>query len=162
MVSLSSLGHQRSGIVFDDIHFHHRPYEPFSAYVQSKTANVLFAVEAARRWADDGVTINAVMPGAVMSPGAQAAQNSLTEEQMAAYQAQPGAQEMFWKTPQQGAATSVLLAASPRVNGATGLYFEDCRQGGPPVPGTRAGVAAHALDSAAAEHLWQISTEMIP
>lgn len=62
--------------------------------------------------------------------------------------------------PPQGAATSVLPAASPTVNGATGLYFEDCNQAGPPVPGTRAGVA-HALDPEAAEHLWQICTEMI-
>ncbi len=34
-------------------------------YGQSKTANVLFAVEATRRWADDGITVNALMPGAI-------------------------------------------------------------------------------------------------
>jgi NAD(P)-dependent dehydrogenase (short-subunit alcohol dehydrogenase family) len=53
IVSVSSNAHQTSPIVFDDIHFWHRPYEAWSAYGQSKTANVLFAVEAGRRWADD-------------------------------------------------------------------------------------------------------------
>lgn len=55
IVSLSSTAHMRSPVVFDDIHFAHRDYDPQAAYSQSKTANSLFAVEASRRWADDGV-----------------------------------------------------------------------------------------------------------
>ena len=55
--------HLRSPVVFEDIHFEHRPTSRGSAYGQSKTANVLFAVEATRRWADDGITVNALMPG---------------------------------------------------------------------------------------------------
>ena len=51
MVSVSSSAHLRSPVVFEDIHFLGLPYEPWSAYGQSKTANVLFAVEATRRWA---------------------------------------------------------------------------------------------------------------
>jgi NAD(P)-dependent dehydrogenase (short-subunit alcohol dehydrogenase family) len=65
IVSVSSSAHLRSGIVFDDIHFENRPYDEWSAYGQSKTANVLFAVEATKRWAPDGITANALMPGGI-------------------------------------------------------------------------------------------------
>ena len=65
VVSVSSSAHLRSPVVFDDIHFRSGPYDPWSAYGQSKTANVLFAVEATRRWADDGITVNALMPGGI-------------------------------------------------------------------------------------------------
>jgi NAD(P)-dependent dehydrogenase (short-subunit alcohol dehydrogenase family) len=65
IVSLSSRGHLRSPVVFEDINFSSRPYDPWLAYGQSKTANILFAVEATRRWAGDGITANAVHPGAI-------------------------------------------------------------------------------------------------
>ncbi|MGW0578360.1 SDR family NAD(P)-dependent oxidoreductase [Streptomyces sp. NPDC002920] len=67
VVSVSSSQHRLSPLVFEDVHFEHRPYDPQTAYGQSKTANALFAVEAAKRWAHDGVTINAVMPGVVLT-----------------------------------------------------------------------------------------------
>jgi NAD(P)-dependent dehydrogenase (short-subunit alcohol dehydrogenase family) len=51
IVSVSSSAHLRSPVVFEDIHFEHRPYDPWTAYGQAKTANVLFAVEVAERWA---------------------------------------------------------------------------------------------------------------
>ena len=56
IVSVSSSAHLRSPVVFEDIHFEHRPYDPWIAYGQAKTANVLFAVEASKRWAADGIT----------------------------------------------------------------------------------------------------------
>ena len=65
IVSLSSTAHMRSGIDFEDIHFEHRPYDPQIAYAQSKTANSLFAVEATRQWAADGIFANTVNPGGV-------------------------------------------------------------------------------------------------
>lgn len=63
IVSVSSGGHLRSPVVFDDIDYAFRDYDPFGAYGQSKTANVLFAVEATRRWAAEGILANALMPG---------------------------------------------------------------------------------------------------
>jgi NAD(P)-dependent dehydrogenase (short-subunit alcohol dehydrogenase family) len=63
IVSLSSVGHLRSPVVFDDLDFTSRPYDPGVAYGQSKTANVLFAVEASRRWAAEGIYANAVHAG---------------------------------------------------------------------------------------------------
>ena len=63
IVALSSGGHLQSPVIFDDLNFASRPYDPWLAYGQSKTAIVLFAVEATRRWAQDGITANAVHPG---------------------------------------------------------------------------------------------------
>jgi NAD(P)-dependent dehydrogenase (short-subunit alcohol dehydrogenase family) len=155
IVSVSSSAHLRSGIVFDDIHFHLRPYDPWAAYAQSKTANVLFAVEGTRRWADDGIFINALMPGAIRTK----LQRYVSDEELDRIRAATGSGEVSWKTPQQGASTSVLLAASPLLAGIGGRYFEDCNEALPNVPGTRRGVAAHALDPEAAARLWQVSVE---
>ena len=68
------------------------------------------------------------------------------------------------KTPEQGAATSVLLAASPLVEGIGGRYFEDCNEA--PVVEKRpeagmGGVAPYALDPANAERLWDVSLELV-
>src|SRR6201999_1157977 len=65
VVSVASIGHLFSPVVFDDLHYRFRPYDPWTSYGQSKCANVLFAVAAARRWAEDGITANALMPGNV-------------------------------------------------------------------------------------------------
>jgi NAD(P)-dependent dehydrogenase (short-subunit alcohol dehydrogenase family) len=65
IVVVSSSGHLISPVVFDDINFRYRAYDPLMAYGQSKTATVLFAVEATRRWAADSITANALMPGAI-------------------------------------------------------------------------------------------------
>jgi NAD(P)-dependent dehydrogenase (short-subunit alcohol dehydrogenase family) len=159
VVSVSSSGHLGSGIVFDDIHFHLRPYDPWLAYAQSKTANVLLAVEATRRWADDGITSNALMPGAIRT----ALQRYVSEEELDRMRRATAGGNVppSWKTPEQGAATSVLLAASPLLDGIGGRYFEDCNEAGPNEPGTRRGVAAHALDPEAAKRLWQVSEQTI-
>ena len=156
VVVVSSAGHLRSPVVFDDIDFQRRPYDPFLAYGQSKTANVLFAVEAARRWAPDGITVNALMPGAVRTEGV--ANLKITPEQVAQ---QSAGRDWFWKTPAQGAATSVLLAASPLLEGISGRYFEDCQEAAPHLPGGSSGVAAYALDPVAAARLWQLSVEAL-
>ena len=68
VVSVSSGGHLRSPVVFDDIDYRFRDYDPFGAYGQSKTANVLFAVEATHQWASDGIVANALMPGGIATP----------------------------------------------------------------------------------------------
>lgn len=154
VVSVSSSAHLRSPIVFDDVHFLTRPYEGWAAYAQSKTANVLFAVEATRRWADDGITVNSVMPGGIRTN----LQRHLGDSELhRASLTGP----VRWKTAAQGAATSVLLAASPMVAGVSGRYFEDCAEAGISQPGSRTGVAEHALDPEAAARLWDESVRTI-
>ena len=158
VVSVSSAAHLRSPVVFDDINFEGRGYEPWSAYGQSKTANVLFAVAATRRWADDGILVNALHPGAIRTN----LQRHVTEEDLARLRAgSGGAAAPAWKTPGQGAATSVLLAASPLVEGVGGRYFEDCAEAGPNRSGTRTGVAAYAVDPEAAGRLWRASLKFL-
>ncbi len=161
VVSVSSSGHLRSPVVFDDLHYRFRSYDPFGAYGQSKTANVLFAVEATRRWAGDGITANAVHPGGIATRlqrhvgGAEYIERALERFRDA------GA---ALKTPEQGAATSVLLATSPQLEGIGGRYFEDCNQ----APTIRrngeaglGGVAFYALDESNAGRLWDVSLELI-
>ncbi|MFJ6216886.1 SDR family NAD(P)-dependent oxidoreductase [Streptomyces sp. NPDC092296] len=154
VVSVSSSAHLRSPVVFEDIHFRERAYEPWAAYGQSKTANVLFAVEATRRWADDGITVNALMPGAIRT-NLQRYVSTEELDRMRALSGGPAAPA--WKTPEQGAATSVLVAASPLPAGIGGRYFEDCNQAQAHQPGTRSGVAGYALDPEAAARLWEVS-----
>jgi NAD(P)-dependent dehydrogenase (short-subunit alcohol dehydrogenase family) len=157
IVSVSSSGHLRSPVVFDDIHFERRPYDRWEAYGQSKTANVLMAVEASRRWAGDGITANALMPGAIRTN----LQRHVTDEDLARVRSQSGP-PIPWKTLEQGAATSVLLATSPLLDGVGGRYVEDCNEAEPSQPGNlRWGVAAYALDPEAAARLWQVSVDTL-
>lgn len=157
VVSVSSSAHQRSPVVFEDLDFERREYTPWEGYGQSKTANVLFAVEASKRWADDGITVNALHPGGIRT----ALQRYVTEEELNRLRAQAGPDAPAWKTPEQGAATSVLLAASPLLDGVGGRYFEDCNEAVPHQPGSRVGVAAYALDPAAAARLWTVSEQLL-
>jgi NAD(P)-dependent dehydrogenase (short-subunit alcohol dehydrogenase family) len=153
VVSVSSSAHHRSPVVFDDIQYERRPYEPWEAYGQSKTANVLFAVEAARRWAADGIAVNALMPGGI----ATNLQRYIDPAEMERMRAAAGGQGERMKTPQQGASTSVLLAVSPLVEGISGHYFDDCNEAEVDVLTARHGVASYALDPEAAARLWDVS-----
>ena len=135
IVSLSSRGHLRSPVVFDDINFSSRPYDPWLAYGQSKTANVLFAVGATDHWAADGITANAVHPGGIMETNLARYMDPEQVAQLRAAAATTGATTQTingapirFKTIAQGAATSVLVATSPQLEGIGGRYFEDCNE----------------------------------
>jgi NAD(P)-dependent dehydrogenase (short-subunit alcohol dehydrogenase family) len=158
VVSVSSRAHLNSPVVFDDIDFRDRRYDPALAYAQSKTANVLFAVAAARRWGGDGIEVNALHPGAI------ADSNLSRYYDPAELAALRSSGRYTFKTLAQGAATSVYVATSPRLNGVAGRYFENCQEDTPDDPtaaGTdAAGVAAYALDPEAAERLWTVSERM--
>lgn len=139
LVTVSSSGHLFSPVVFDDLDYRFRPYDPLGAYGQSKTAEVLLAVEADRRWSDEGIRANAHRRQKTPEP--------------------------YRKTIEQGAATSVFLAASPLVEGIGGRYFEDVNEA-PQVTARPTelgvpGVAAYALDAANAERLWNLSTTIL-
>jgi NAD(P)-dependent dehydrogenase (short-subunit alcohol dehydrogenase family) len=168
IVSLSSRGHLRSPVIFDDLNFTSRPYDPLLAYGQSKTANVLFAVAATRRWDRDGISANAVHPGAILATNLS---RHMDPEYLADIRASATNAETFdgstlrFKSIEQGAATSVLVATSPQLEGIGGRYFEDCNQArllDPDAPDTSSsGVAAYALDPDNAQRLWQVSKQLI-
>ncbi|MCX5554624.1 SDR family NAD(P)-dependent oxidoreductase [Streptomyces sp. NBC_00038] len=158
LVSLSSIGHLFSPVVFDDINFERRPYEEWAAYGQAKTANSLLAIEAATRWADDGITANAVMPGGIRTGLQRHQEGNMTPEIEAAFDA------FAWKTVEQGAATSVLAAASPLLAGVTGRYFENCNEAEVHThldPTATTGVLPYALDAGDATRLWDVATKML-
>jgi NAD(P)-dependent dehydrogenase (short-subunit alcohol dehydrogenase family) len=156
VVSVASIGHLFSPVVFDDLHYRFRPYDQWTSYGQSKSANVLFAVGAAQRWADDGIAVNALMPGNVAST---ALARHMSADDLDAFGETTTLALPAEKTIEQGAATSILLAASPDVGGVTGRYYEDCAEATPVSERANhtGGVAPYALDGDNAERLWQIS-----
>jgi len=146
IVSVSSSAHQLSPVIFDDIHFAFRPYEPILAYGQSKTANILFAVEATARWTADGITVNALTPGAILT-------------NLQRYRGGMSTPPELRKTVEEGAATSVFVATSPLLNGIGGRYFVDCNEAEVvrQRTGDTTGVAPYALDADNAKRLWELS-----
>ena len=159
VVAVSSIGHLFGPVVFDDLHYRFRPYDQWTSYGQSKSAIVLFAVAAAQRWAGDGIVVNALMPGNIAST---ALARHMGPDDLANFGKETDLTLPPVKTIDQGAATSVLLAASPEVEGVTGRYYEDCAQA--PViherEGHTGGVAPYVLDPANADRLWQISEQL--
>ena len=151
IVSLSSVANLFSPVNFDDLHFNFLPYTPFVAYGQSKTACILLAVEATRRWKDDGIFANALNPGAIATNLQKHTGGLKTPVERR-------------KTPEQGAATSVLLAASPLLNGIGGRYFEDCNEAervDRRAENFSSGVAPYALDDENARRLWSVSMNLV-
>lgn len=152
VVSVSSTGHLFSPVVFDDLHYRFRPYDPWTSYGQSKTAEVLLAVEVTAQWANDGVVSNALNPGAIAT-GLQKHTGGLRTP------------EEFRKTVEQGASTSVLLAASPLLEGVGGRYFENNNEADVVTEraenlGRASGVASYALDGDNANRLWRAASSL--
>ena len=151
VVSVASTGNLFAPVFFDDPDFRFIPYDPLLAYGQSKTACILMSVGIAWNWACDGITSNALNPGAIAT-GLQKHTGGLRTP------------EHLRKTREQGAATSVLLAGSPLVEGMSGRYFDDCQES--PVVDERGagplkGVARYAVDPENALRLWEMATRMV-
>jgi NAD(P)-dependent dehydrogenase (short-subunit alcohol dehydrogenase family) len=162
IVSVSSTAHMRSPVVFDDLQFDRRDYDPQAAYAQSKTANSLLAVEATRRWAADGIVANTVNPGGV----ATGLQRHFTRKQLD-YLAEAEAAGVFaYKTVGQGAATTLVAAVAPEFARTGGHYLDDGREAYT-VPDDAElfqhphGVKQWALDPDAAQKLWAVSLDLI-
>jgi len=143
VVTVSSDAHRGATMDFDDLEGRRR-YRGWTAYGRSKLANLLFTYELARRLDGSGITANALHPGFVASEfgknngGFMRAAMSI-------------AQRLGGITVEEGARTSVYLAASGEVQGVTGKYFEKCRQ-------QESSAASHDRDSMS--RLWEISEKM--
>jgi len=152
VVALSSRGHARAALDFDDPHFERRPYDKWIAYGQSKTANVLFAVGLDRRLGPRGVHALALHPGAIMTDLAR----HLESEDFQFLQSRN--RGMQFKSVEAGAATSVFAATAPELEGRGGLYLEDCHVAQVnDAPDALDGVKSYAIDPALAERLWSLS-----
>lgn len=158
VVSVSSIGHRVSRIVFEDLNFKKRTYNPWLAYGQSKTANVLFAVEFDRRFGPLGVHAYAVHPGSIPTE----LDRHLTAEDLAAIERHTPGEKTEAKSVAAGAATAVYAATAPELEGQGGVYLEDCHVA--EVSDAKAaneGVKSYAVDPAVARQLWSVSEELV-
>jgi NAD(P)-dependent dehydrogenase (short-subunit alcohol dehydrogenase family) len=155
VVSLSSRGHRRAGIDFEDPHFERRPYDKWIAYGQSKTANALFALALDARGEPHRIRAFSVHPGAIMTELVRC----MSDEELHAIRSANAAD--FYKNTEQGAATSVWCATSPQLEGLGGVYCEDVdiAQAVPADFPEQRGVRPWAMDPDLAERLWTKSEE---
>lgn len=158
--SSGSGAHRSAPLDMADPQFERRPYDRWQAYGQSKTADVLLAVASGQRWAADGIVANALNPGFI-NTGLQRHVDEDTMRALGAMDEEGNLIEAdYYKTPQQGASTSTLLAGSPLVTGVSGRYFEDNQEAAVLAEGDQ-GVAPHAMDPAVAEWLWDYASEAV-
>ncbi|MEO0436443.1 MAG: SDR family NAD(P)-dependent oxidoreductase [Pseudomonadota bacterium] len=162
VVSLSSTGHKLSPIRWEDPMFEHEDYHKWTAYGQAKTANSLFAVQLDQLGETDGVRTFAVHPGGIMTP----LQRHLPREEMIQFgwiDEEGNVNEIF-KSPEQGASTTIWAATSPALSGMGGVYCEDCNIAAPTEldsPTARyQGINEHAIDRESAHRLWAMSESL--
>jgi NAD(P)-dependent dehydrogenase (short-subunit alcohol dehydrogenase family) len=173
VVNVSSGGHQLFDIRWDDPHFT-TEYDGMIAYGQSKTANVLFAVELDRRWAEEGIRGYAVHPGIAFGTSLAP---WITEDELRAMGVLDDSgrpiidRDRELKTPQQAASTAVFAATSPLLAEIGGVYLKNndiaplnhapstIAFGSEPI--TLTGVAPHAVDPESAQRLWALSERLI-
>lgn len=117
IVVVASGAYKAGRIDFEDPHLRER-YNVIRSYGQSKLANILFARELALRVYDDGIAVNSLHPGAVLT---QLGVNRGTGFGQGVYRAL-GKLPAF-QTPEEGASTAVYLADSPEVEGVSREYF---------------------------------------
>ncbi|MEU6607678.1 SDR family NAD(P)-dependent oxidoreductase [Streptomyces shenzhenensis] len=160
VVSVSSRGHHASGIRWDDVQWQHG-YDKWEAYGQAKTANALFARHLDRLGQGAGVRAFSLHPGGILTPlQRHLPRAEMVERGWIDEQGNPLNPEGF-KTPEQGAATQLWAATSPRLDGMGGVYLEDCDIAEPaPADGERVGVKDWASDPEQAARLWTLSTEL--
>jgi NAD(P)-dependent dehydrogenase (short-subunit alcohol dehydrogenase family) len=158
-VLLSSRGHRLGDVDLDDPWFERTPYDPWTAYGRSKTANVLTAIALDRRLAAHDGQAFAVHPGGIVTELGR----HLTRETMAQLQSfQQEGEEVFWKTVPQGAATTCYAATSPDLAGRRAWYLEDCHLAEvTDDPTASEGVRAYAVDPDRAEALWDRSEQWL-
>ena len=161
VIVLSSSGHKLSPVRFDDLNFE-RGYDKWQAYGQAKSADSLFAVELDALGRDQGVRAFAVHPGGILTPLQR--HLPLEEQRAMGWIDENGVPDPRFKTPEQGAATTVWAATSPQLDGMGGVYLEDVDIASPTVPDSPtariAGVNAHAIDRADAAQLWAVSAQL--
>jgi NAD(P)-dependent dehydrogenase (short-subunit alcohol dehydrogenase family) len=143
IINVASDAHRGNKLNFDDLQAE-KSYNGMTVYGRSKLANILFTYELARKLEGTKVSANALHPGFVAT-GFGKNNGKLMKIVL-------GLLSPIQREPEEGAETSIFLAASPQVEGVSGKYFADCK----PVDSDPA-----SYDRAAAEKLWQVSLEMI-
>jgi NAD(P)-dependent dehydrogenase (short-subunit alcohol dehydrogenase family) len=154
VVTVTSTGHHAGAPDFADPNYEKRDYEPWNAYGQSKSANILFTIELERRLARRGVHAYAVHPGVILTDlfrhlGPAATENVVVQAEKAAQRSGTAAT----KTVESGAATSVFAATSPGLEQRGGTYLIDCAVSDTAAP--------WATDPDAARRMWELSEKLV-
>ena len=167
-VSLSSSAHSLTGILWEDIHFKKNPYDKWMAYGQSKTASSLIAIEFHRKMKGKGVNGYSVHPGGIITP----LQRHLQKDEMIAlgWMKEDGTPsdlaKNFFKTPSQGASTTLWCATSHQLNDIGGVFCEDCdiakrKKDVDESMQRYFGVADWAIDVDEASKLWELTDKTL-
>ncbi|WP_085521014.1 oxidoreductase [Tuberibacillus sp. Marseille-P3662] len=166
VVAVSSRGHRLGGVDFDDPNFEHKAYDKWKGYAQSKTANILFALELDKRGKAYGVRAFSVHPGLIpdTSLGRDLTREEFAPKPVLDENGEPvsNEQQAMVKTIEQGAATSVWCAVSPQLKGLGGVYCEDVdiSKAEPEDSSEPAGVRPWAINPEFARQLWTMSESL--
>lgn len=165
VINLSSVAHAFSNVDFEDVNFKKRAYDPWAAYGQSKTANILFSVELTRLYANEGILSNAIMPGCIET----GLQKYIRDDELKKFgwKDENGNINPNIKSVEQGASTTIWAAVADELNDRGGLYLEDCA-----ISKLKkkeeifqnmfaGGYTDYALDAEAAKKLWIFSLRWI-
>jgi NAD(P)-dependent dehydrogenase (short-subunit alcohol dehydrogenase family) len=161
IVLVSSAAHKGAPVHLDDLQWQARDHIDGLAYAESKSANILFAQEATRRWGGDGIFANAVLPGSALT-GLQRFHGDELKRQIGFIQPD-GSLNPVLKTVAQAAATTMWAATAPELEGRGGLVLEDCAEALPVGPDTHpwSGFDASVADPETARRLWDHSLELL-
>jgi len=164
VISVSSLAHAISDVNLEDPNFKIREYEPWLSYGNSKSANVLFAVELNKRYSKDGINSNAVMPGGIMT----GLQKFVPQEDQIkrGWIDKDGNVNPLFKTVEQGASTTIWAAVAEELENRGGLYLEDCqlsvlRESREECMKHFGGHIAYCVNSETAEKLWNLTENLL-
>jgi NAD(P)-dependent dehydrogenase (short-subunit alcohol dehydrogenase family) len=168
IVTLSSAGHQISDVDIEDPNFERTPYQPFTAYGRSKTANILYAVALDSRLKGRGVRATSIHPGGIQTELGRHLTPELIAQMMerinkaAVASGQPQGQGFRFKTVPQGSATSVWSGFVASSDAVGARYCEDCHVCAVnDDANSRVGVRSYALNLDRANALWRKSEEMV-
>jgi NAD(P)-dependent dehydrogenase (short-subunit alcohol dehydrogenase family) len=161
IIVLSSAAHKGNPVRLDDLQWTKRPHMDGAAYAESKSANILFAQEATRRWSTQGIFANAVLPGSALT-GLQRYHGEALKQRIGFIHAD-GSIDPMVKTIEQAAATTVWAATTAELQGMGGLVLEDCAQALTVGPDTHAwsGFDPNVADAETARRLWEHSLELL-
>lgn len=165
VVCLSSTAHTSGDVLWEDVNFQSTTYDKWQSYAQAKSACALFALGLDKRGREFGVRAFSVHPGGIFTP----LQRHLPEEEMVALGWKnpdgtvPELVQQMFKTPEQGASTSVWAATSPLLENMGGVYCEDCNIAQPATEQSQRWEHARAwiCDDEKADRLWDMSQKMM-
>ena len=160
LVNVASSAHRAYGInESDNFNFLNGGYNHMLAYSQSKTANIYMANELDRRYGHKGLHATSVHPGGIAT--------RLSRHLGSAFVEQFTKDEKFakvLKSPEQGAATTIIAAVGKEWEGRGGRYLEDCGEalrGEDDNDALGIGFVSHTYDQKKETRLWRDSLRIV-